>query len=306
MAVRGSFFPSLEECLRSPSWDGRLACPSFFLHNHNDHDDQSVSSSLTMRVCASNRVSLPDDVLLHVCTFLEVHSVLSFRLVRKLFSTCLWFLSNKAIQQTCKQVEKVTRIRWLWQDTVYRHFLARNKALPKPIADLRLAPARDLECAAVRGTRLEATWTGRAPGPRQHLRFDASELAKKAGVELGPYHAYIKGEQAETGASRVICLPGKGGELFVTVLDGRHVVVWRATRGATEPVVLSHWSAPEHYGRVEVVANQDLESKASVAVTCALDVGTKHWWLFSIFVSMTATYAPLYQDTTFDCLHISY
>lgn len=229
----------------------------------------------------SSRVSLPDDVLLVVCTFLDVQSILSLRLVRTPSSALLWIQHTNIIQlyQTCKQLEKVTRIRWLWHDALDRHVLSRKMALPKPIADLKRALARDLERSAVRATRLDAAWSATAPSARHHIRFDASELAKKAGVELGPYHGphyAVKGEQLEMGANRVLCLPGKGGELLVTVLDGRHLVVWRASRGAHEPTVLSHWSAPRDYERVEVVANEDLESEGTLAVTCALGNGATH------------------------------
>jgi hypothetical protein len=68
----------------------------------------------------------------------------------------------------------------------------------------------------------------------------------------------------------VHALPGAGGELFLSVLDDRRIVVWRVALGGKDnSYVFAEWSLPDpELGTfVEVLANRDPFTTPIIAIT---------------------------------------
>lgn len=219
-----------------------------------------------MRSHVYSNLRLPEDIILHILTFLNVQDILSLRSVSNSFLSIATAVDDRTLQ-TCIQLSKVTRLRWVWFDALARHVLSQGLVVPKPMPDLNAASARDLERNTVRATRLHDNWSTACPVPRRKFEFDAGALAKFAGVDIDGDDADSSADKPHAGVSQVLCLPGSGGEVILSVLGRRHIVVARAPMGKSYATALAHWTAPEGHSNLEICANQDLASEATFAVT---------------------------------------
>ncbi|EIN11615.1 hypothetical protein PUNSTDRAFT_131772 [Punctularia strigosozonata HHB-11173 SS5] len=189
--------------------------------------------------CISPLCALPDDLVLHLFTFLAVDDILSLR-------------------RTSKRFGAVTRTRWVWQDALARHVLARRLPIPAPEHfDPRTASARALELRAVRAARLDRNWRSGSPKPTRSSSLPLSLFTLCSilctGVDVGD------------SVSQICFLPGSGGERLVAVFRQSMLVCLDVPLCGADPRAVAMWFPPSG-SSLEIVANEDPASAGQLAV----------------------------------------
>ena len=154
--------------------------------------------------------------------------------------------------QTCKRLERVSRLRFVWQNVYSNDIL--HSGFPFPHDRLATASAPELERLVLHSLHLGAFWSMPSRPPARSLEFQAS---------------------TGTGLSHIAFLPGRGGKYLLTVYKGIWSMITCWDIGAIpSPETLSKhrpprrvadWS-PQRTIFSGFVVNSDSSSEATIAV----------------------------------------
>ncbi|TBU24915.1 hypothetical protein BD311DRAFT_728696 [Dichomitus squalens] len=170
-----------------------------------------------------------------------------------------------ALRQTCKRLESISRLRFIWRHACIDQVLSRG--YPFPTRQLATASSSELERLVIHALRLGSFWT--SPGEEsypQPLEFQAS---------------------TGTGVSHVQFLPGHGGRFVVTVYKGiwSMITCWdigdvsrRLTHNARK---LGDW-CPKNTIFAGFAVNSDPDSIAALAVAVQHGGGTQSIEVLSV------------------------
>ncbi|KDQ55883.1 hypothetical protein JAAARDRAFT_159340 [Jaapia argillacea MUCL 33604] len=191
---------------------------------------------------APRLVTLPEDVLLVLLTFMHVEDILALRMTAKYFTT-------------------VTKQRWVWSDAMKRHVI--DKGLPVPAlksADIKGLSSRELESRAIHAARFHDNWSSAKPIPRNTLTFDATE----------PSHPDPPTDDATTSETcqdvkQVLFLPGHSGQLMVSVLESG-ITCWEVPLDGSKAFPVAHWTNGDSSPVSKVITNDHPDSLATLAV----------------------------------------
>ncbi|TFY80896.1 hypothetical protein EWM64_g3109 [Hericium alpestre] len=189
--------------------------------------------------------SLPDDVLLLIISYIGVDDIV-------------------ALRKTSKRFSSVTKLRWVWSDALKHHILDKSIPLPTPIADIPLLTAKELEICALHAARFHGNWCSDHPRPRRCVEFqihksedeDAPPQVEPEGLSRAHPHA----------VSQVIFLPGRNGELLITVSGMNRVVCWEVPLRGSEAFVVAERTLP--FGRKldGLIVNEDPSNEAMLVL----------------------------------------
>ncbi|EKM54201.1 uncharacterized protein PHACADRAFT_257879 [Phanerochaete carnosa HHB-10118-sp] len=139
-------------------------------------------------------LSLPDDIMLEIITFIRVKDIL-------------------ALRQTCKKLCRLTKSRWVWTNAVKRHALGKGLPIPASNPGLKSLSAAHLEARVVHAAKLHDNWYSKNPTPRRAIEFQARcMLDEVADTPASP-------------VSQVLFMPARSGE-FLLVLAGKRLSCW--------------------------------------------------------------------------------
>lgn len=191
-------------------------------------------------------LSLPDDIMLEIITFIRVKDVLALRQVRVPPLTKRAAKPHTRDTQTCKKLCRLTKSRWVWTNAVKRHVLGKGLPIPASNPGIKSLSAAHLEARVVHAAKLHDNWYSKNPRPRQAIEFQARcMLDDAAGTPASP-------------VSQVLFMPARSGE-FLLVLAGKRLSCWEVPldgSGAYEIVCIHE----DGINIEQVIVNQEPEN----------------------------------------------
>lgn len=122
---------------------------------------------------------------------------------------------------------RLSKLRWVWSTAIKRLMVERQLTIPALGLDVDAFSAKHFETRAVHAIKFHENWHSERPAPKRKVKI---QLKPKPGEAFGSIR-------------RVFFLPGKKGEILVTVTQ-RSIACWEVPLGGSEGFCLAEIVAP--------------------------------------------------------------
>ncbi|TFY59498.1 hypothetical protein EVG20_g7773 [Dentipellis fragilis] len=274
--------------LSSPDTD-RSALPPPSKQGRYDSPGLAPTLSLVVGCPGASVMSLPDDILLLIISFVGVNDIVALRMTSKRFAA-------------------VSNLRWVWSDALKRHVIDRNIPIPGYPGDLKSLSSKDLEIRALHATRFQENWCSNRPRTKRCFQFNVDDSddadANAAGASLTREHP--------APVSHVLFVPGSNGELIITVSGTSCITCWEVPLSGSESFIVAESKMPKNHIIDGIAVNTDPKSEGLLAVTWivpsptttgAIQSGTIEMWMLDRFHGRFVTINSRQSPHRFSPLH---